>query len=76
LDRQRRNENAKRLKNLSVWQPKLNIKPQRLLCSLDNFAGFNAAGANLHASVTPGRELNTDRLQIRIKAATCFVVRM
>jgi len=49
----------------------LNLKD---LHSFDNFAGFNTARANFSASVASRRKLNADRLQIRIKAATGFVV--
>jgi hypothetical protein len=49
----------------------LNLKDLR---SFDNFAGFNTAGANFLATVTAGGQLDANRLQIRIKAATGFVV--
>ena len=44
------------------------------LRSFDNFAGLNATGANFLAAVTTGGQLNANRLQVRIKAATGFVV--
>jgi hypothetical protein len=46
------------------------------LHSFDNFAGFNTARADFRASVAARRQLNADRLQIRIKTAACFVVRV
>jgi len=54
----------------------LRVKSQTVLRSFDNFARLNAASANLHSPVTPGRELNANRLQVRIKATTGFVVRV
>lgn len=67
---------AKRYKYFSVWQPKLRDKSQTVLRSFDNFARLDAASAYFHPTVTPGRELNAHRLQVRIKATTGFVVRV
>ena len=49
----------------------LNLKE---LHSFDNFAGFNTASANFLPRIAARRLLNADRLQIRIKATTGFVV--
>ena len=69
------NENAKREKFLTLGNlnKKLNLKD---LHSFDNFAGFNTASANFLACIAAGWLLNADRLQIRIKATTGFVVSM
>lgn len=67
------NEKAKREMFLTLGNlnNELNLKD---LHSFDNFAGFNTASANFLASVRARGQLNADRLQIRIKATTCFVV--
>jgi hypothetical protein len=67
------NEKAKREKFLTLGNliNELNLKDLR---SFDNFAGFNTASANFLASVSAVGQLNADRLQIRIKAPTGFVV--
>lgn len=67
------NEKAKREKNLTFGNlsNKLNIKELR---RFDNFAGFNTASANFLARITARGLLNADRLQIRIKSTTGFVV--
>jgi hypothetical protein len=69
------NEKAKREKFLTLGNlsNELNLKE---LHSFDNFAGFNTASANFLARIAAGRLLNADRLQIRIKATTSFVVSM
>ena len=66
-------EKAKREKILTLGNlsNELNLKE---LHSFDNFAGFNTASANFLACVAACRLLNADRLQIRIKATTGFVV--
>jgi hypothetical protein len=66
---------AKREKILTLGNLKeeLNLKD---LHSFDNFAGFNTASANFLASVRARGQLHADRLQIRIKATTGFVVSM
>lgn len=61
---------------IGVWQPKTSAASQRILRGFDNFTGFNAAGANLHPSVSAGRKLNADWLQIRVEPAAGFIVRM
>jgi len=68
-------ENAKREKNLTLGNlsNELNLKE---LHSFDNFAGFNTASANFLSCIAARRLLNADRLQIRIKATTSFVVSM
>lgn len=42
----------------------------------DNFAAFNTTGANFLSRVPAGGELDANRLQIRVKAATGFIVRV
>jgi hypothetical protein len=70
LKRKAKREKFLTLGNLSN---ELNLKE---LHSFDNFAGFNTASANFLASVAARGQLNADRLQIRIKATTSFVVSM
>ena len=67
------NEKAKReiILTLGNLSNELNLKE---LHSFDNFAGFNTASANFLASVAAFRQLHADRLQIRIKATTGFVI--
>jgi hypothetical protein len=57
-----------------VRQPKQLSLTQIVLRSFDNFARLYAAGADLHPAVSARRQLNTDRLQIRIEAAARFVI--
>lgn len=66
-------EKAKREKSLTLGNlsNKLNIKE---LHRFDNFAGFNTASANFLARIAARGLLNADRLQIRIKSTTGFVV--
>jgi hypothetical protein len=68
LKRKAKREKILTLGNLSN---ELNLKE---LHSFDNFAGFNAASANFLARIAARGLLNADRLQIRIKAPTRFVV--
>jgi hypothetical protein len=56
-----------------VWQPKLNVKSQTLN-RFDNFARFDAAGADFHPTVAARRKLNANALQIGIEPAAGFVV--
>lgn len=49
---------------------------QKILRSFDNFVRFNAAGAYLHPAVSAGGKFDTDRLQIRLKAPTGFIIRV
>ena len=69
------NENAKREIILTPGNlsNELNLKE---LHSFDNFAGFNTASANFLARIAARGLLNADRLQIRVKATTSFVVSM
>jgi hypothetical protein len=48
------------------------VLPQ--LRSFDNFARFNAAGADLHPTVASRRKLNTDGLKIWVKASPRLVI--
>jgi hypothetical protein len=57
-----------------AWQLKPGIESQIPLSSFDNFAAFNTTSANFCASVSAVGHLNANRLQIRIEAATGFVV--
>ena len=50
------------------------VKSQIMLRSLNNLTGFDAFRAYLHPAVAATRQLDTDRLQIRIKAASGLVV--
>jgi hypothetical protein len=67
------NEKAKREMFLTFGNQSNELDLKKLH-SFDNFAGFNTASANFLASVAAGRQLHADRLQIRIKATTGFVV--
>jgi len=44
------------------------------LRGFDNFARFNAAGADLHPTVASRGELNTDGLKIWVKASPRLVI--
>lgn len=44
------------------------------LRSFDNFARLDAPCADLHSAVAARRELDSNRLQIRIEPTACFVV--
>jgi len=48
----------------------------KILRRFDNFAAFNATGANLLPSVSACRKLDADGLQIRVKSAARFIVRV
>ena len=45
-----------------------------MLRSFNNFTGLNAPGAYFHPAIAAGRQLNADRLQIRVKTASGLVV--
>jgi hypothetical protein len=57
-----------------VWQLKGPAVSQRDLRSFDNFSGLDAAGTDLHTSVTAGGKLDPDGLKIRVKSSSGFVV--
>ena len=57
-----------------AWQLNERIESQTFLRRFDNFAAFNTASANFLPSVSAVGHLNANRLQIRVKAATGFVV--
>ena len=59
---------------MSVWQPLKLTVFQRNLSSLDNLTRLNAASADLHASVTSCRKLDTNGLKIWIKPSPGLVV--
>ena len=46
------------------------------LRSFDNFTGLDAAGAHLHLAIATGRQLNADRLKIRLEAPPGLVIRV
>lgn len=66
-------EKAKREKILTFGNQSNELYLKELH-SFDNFAGFNTASANFCASISASGKLNANRLQIRIKATTSFVV--
>jgi hypothetical protein len=45
-----------------------------MLRSLNDLSGFNALCAHLHPTVTAAGQLDADRLQIRVKAASGLVI--
>jgi len=45
-----------------------------MLRSLNDLAGFDALSADLHPAVAAAGQLDTDGLQIRVKAASSLVV--
>ena len=49
---------------------------QRDLSCFDNLTGLDASGADLHSSIAAGRQLDADRLKIRIKPSAGLVVCM
>jgi len=59
-----------------VGQLKIEVLFLKDLRRFENFAAFNTAGANFLPSIAAGGQLNTNRLQIRIKPAARFVVRV
>jgi len=68
-------EKAKRVREKSrVWQLKIKVLFLKHLRRFDNFAAFNAAGANFLPPVAACGQLNADGLQIRIKPTARFVV--
>jgi len=57
-----------------VWQLKQLAVSQINLSSFDNFTGFYAACADLHPAVAAGRQLDADRLKIRVEPPSRFIV--
>jgi hypothetical protein len=45
-----------------------------MLRSLNNFAGFDAFSAHFHPAVSAARKLDTNGLQIRVKAPAGLVI--
>ena len=60
--------------NSTVWQLKQLAVSQIYLRSFDNFAGFNAACADLHPPVAAGGQLDANRLKIRVEPPSRFVI--
>jgi hypothetical protein len=58
----------------AVWQLKDLSVTQRRLRRFDNFPGFDAASAHLHAAVPAARKLDANGLQIGIETPTGLVV--
>jgi len=46
------------------------------LCGLDDLSGLDAASASLNTSGAAGRQLNANRLKVRIKTTASFIVRV
>lgn len=59
-----------------VWQLKIEDLFLKDLRRFDDFAAFDTAGANFLPTVSARRQLNANRLQIRIKASARFIVRV
>lgn len=60
----------------SGWQLEERFCYRKTLSSLDDLAGFNAAGTHFQAAVGARVELNANRLKIRIETPAGFVIRV
>jgi hypothetical protein len=60
--------------NISIWQPMRLVISQTGSSSFDNLSGLNAAGTDFHPAVAATRKLNPDRLEVRIKTPSRFIV--
>ena len=52
------------------------VKPGLRSGCFDNFSRFDTAGAHLHTAVAARRELNANRLKVRIESPSRFVICM
>jgi len=59
-----------------IWQINIKVLFLKDLRRFDDLAAFDTAGANFLSSVAAGRHLHADRLQIRIKSSSRFVIRV
>jgi hypothetical protein len=59
-----------------AWQPKVRVKSQTILHGFDNFTRFQAASADFLPDRRTARRFDANRLQVRVKATTSFVVRV
>ena len=60
-----------------LTSPSGNQKSQhklKYLRSLDDLSRFDTSGTNLSPAVAASRELDTDRLKIRVKSSSRFVI--